>query len=313
MHKHNLSVAHWLLILLLAVALCACNAATPTAAPQPTAAPSTATPLPAPATATTTPTATVTPEPSPTPQPLDLGLAADLPASYAALLPELLNDAPVIVDGATLPLRVGQGIATATLRLAPLADIAPEARLVSRFCAVVAPFEALQDDLALDTLRARWSNPEGHLLTTAETVADLEPVLGAYAGETVMEWDLLPALRADPEVLGLLPFDRLDPTYKVLTVDGVDVLDNHLTVESYPLAVALTLDGALPVPAIALLRERLAPLTNRDPERLTRLIMTGVTAMCRLTAERMETYGRALSGSRHIRHVTRRRYHPRQQ
>ena len=267
--------------------------------------------LPAPATATlppatatslapsATPTATVEPSPTtvpsptatPTPMPVTLSLAPELPAGYVASLNGLLEGARVTVNGVSSPLEIRDRDAQARLYLAPLAEVPSQERLTTRVLAVVAPFQSLADDIALAEIQSRWRDPEGRLLTTAEAVDDLIPVLGPYSGEPLMEWDLLPALKADPQALGLLPFDRLDPTYKVLTVDGVDPLDNHLRVEGYPLSVALAIEGTLPQAAHDLLLERLAPLTNRDPERLTRLIMTGVTAMCRLTAERMEQHG----------------------
>ena len=265
-------------------------------------APATATPHPATATPlapSATPSATVEPSPttvpSPTatatPIPLTLSLSPELPPGYVASLNGLLEGARVTVNGIMTPLEIGDAPAQARLYLAPLAEVPADERLATRVLAVVAPFQALPDDISLAEILSRWSDPEGHLLTTAETIDDLLPVLGPYAGEPLLEWDLLPALEADPQALGLLPFDRLDPTYKVLTIDGVDPLDNHLLVEGYPLSLALAIEGNLPQSAHDLLAERLMPLTNRDPERLTCLIMTGVTAMCRLTAERMEHYG----------------------
>ena len=98
-------------------------------------------------------------------------------------------------------------------------------------------------------------------------------------------------LEAEEGAVGVLPFDQLDPRSKVLSVDGSDILSNQLDPATYPLAVALTSDG----PEAAALRDdlqkALAPATNRDPSKLTTLIMTGVTAMTRMTALKMEQKG----------------------
>ena len=118
------------------------------------------------------------------------------------------------------------------------------------------------------------------------------PVLGGQRfAEIVPAKEMLHRLEAAPWAVGIVPFDRLDPLFKVLTVDGVNVLDNHLDPMTYPLAVGVAVEG----PDAALLADRLAdaiqPRTNRDAKRLTALIMTGVTAMTRVTAQKMEQKG----------------------
>jgi poly-gamma-glutamate synthesis protein (capsule biosynthesis protein) len=89
----------------------------------------------------------------------------------------------------------------------------------------------------------------------------------------------------------ILPFDQLEPRWKVLRVDGASVLDKALEVDKYPLSLQFGLAGKeTPSLAAALMPDgRL--LTNRDTERMTVLIMTGVTAMTRSTAARMEEQG----------------------
>jgi hypothetical protein len=76
-------------------------------------------------------------------------------------------------------------------------------------------------------------------------------------------------------------------------VDGVNPLDNRLDLARYPLAVAVKLQGeGTGVGAVAeKLSPAVKPQTNRDPAVLTSLIMTGVTAMSRDTAQRMEQKG----------------------
>ncbi|MFH1084752.1 MAG: CapA family protein, partial [Chloroflexota bacterium] len=65
----------------------------------------------------------------------------------------------------------------------------------------------------------------------------------------------------------------------------------QLDPEGYPLALGLVLRGPSAPLLAPSLGDALAPFGQRDPARLTQLIMTGVTAMCRLTADRMERYG----------------------
>ena len=119
----------------------------------------------------------------------------------------------------------------------------------------------------------------------------LSAVLGPTPNDSIPLEELLSRLQADRTAIGIVPFDELDPRFKVLSVDGVDVLSNGLEPEQYPLAVALKVTGEEEALAAPLLDNVIEPRTNRNPKRLTTLIMTGVTAMSRDTALRMEEKG----------------------
>ncbi len=71
---------------------------------------------------------------------------------------------------------------------------------------------------------------------------------------------------------------------------ALNPVDNQFVVENYPLALALTVEG-LDAAEVAPHLQGVLPATNRDPDRLTTLVMTGVTAMSRGTAARMEQKG----------------------
>ncbi|MCB0183984.1 MAG: CapA family protein, partial [Caldilineaceae bacterium] len=104
--------------------------------------------------------------------------------------------------------------------------------------------------------------------------------------------ELLAALEVTPGAWGILPFDQLDPRYKVLSIDGINPLSNQFDAATYPLGVALTVEGMGSHLLTAYLQKVLGePLTNRDPAQLTTLLMTGVTAMARATAAVMEREG----------------------
>ncbi len=267
--------ALWILALL--------AACTPTASPLATGQP-------------TMPGPTATPVPSATPalKPVTVALAG-LPEAYAAPLRAALAGIQSVADGGTeRPVGIADSADQATVRLALVPLPVAQNPLAERFYAVVVPFPTITDDIALDELRGRWSGVSGKgiLYVTQDAADDLVAVLGSDRNaEIVSAEEMLVRLEAAPHAAGILPFDRLDPRFKVLTVDGVNVLDNHLDAKTYPLAVGVAVEG----PDAALLAGRLAaaiqPRTNRDPSKLTTLIMTGVTAMTRMTALRMEQHG----------------------
>ncbi len=230
---------------------------------------------------------------TPAPAPVTWALEPGLPERYAVpLLTALSQSAVIPMEAVERPLRMAERAedANVQLRLASLA--AAHNPIAERFYAVVVPFATVADDVGLAEVRARWQGAgAGPLYVTEEAADDLLVVLGQRAAEVVPVHELLARLAGEPGALGIMPFDQLDPRYKVLTVDGVNVLSNQLDPQTYPLAVALTAEGADRAWLAPLLRGAIQPVTNRDPHRLTTLIMTGVTAMARGTAEKMEQKG----------------------
>jgi hypothetical protein len=93
----------------------------------------------------------------------------------------------------------------------------------------------------------------------------------------------------------IIPFDQLEPRWKVLRVDGISPLDRDFEASTYPLTIKFKLSGnglaqfamrAQNDPHIAQVLKG-----NRDASKITRLVLTGTTALVRYTAARMEANG----------------------
>ncbi|MFQ5616106.1 MAG: CapA family protein, partial [Anaerolineales bacterium] len=103
-------------------------------------------------------------------------------------------------------------------------------------------------------------------------------------------WDQRP-------VWAIIPFESLEPRWKVLAVDGQSPLHKDFDPETYPLVVPFGLYGdAGLVKAVTVLfgpesGSPMLPASNRDPDKLTTVAMTGVTALVRATAWTMERRG----------------------
>lgn len=299
----------WLLTTLFALLLSACRPIQPVApanAPVPPLGTSVfPTPTPQPLTLLLPPVVTQPPTPTmssvfpaPTPVleavagPITVGLDAALPEAWAsALLARLNQSAEAPTATGPQPLRVldQPSLAASLVTLRPYTQAT--APLAERIFAVAAPFATIRDDITLAELTAAWQSGAPVLYTTAETAALLRPILGDFAGTLTTDAELLTALESTPGALAVLPFDQLDPRFKALTIDGANVLSNQFNVLTYPLAVALSVEGAGATAVRALVQDVVQPYTNRDPARLTQLIMTGVTAMSRVTAVRMDQKG----------------------
>jgi poly-gamma-glutamate synthesis protein (capsule biosynthesis protein) len=171
--------------------------------------------------------------------------------------------------------------------------------------AVAARFDAQDPGLRWHHLVREWRGQSSLFPAIAvldQTLPTLEQVLGE-AGPTVQTYstadDIVAAAWQDVAALTILPFDLLDPSLTVFAIDGQNPVENSsgFYAERYPLVarIALHIDGTLPgnlaPPLMSLLEQ--TPASNRRPDRLTVVAMTGVTAMVRYTAAQMDRYGSA--------------------
>jgi hypothetical protein len=175
--------------------------------------------------------------------------------------------------------------------------------------ALAAPFPTLSDSVSSTSLRRTWQGEqpagalkEGLILVSAETRGVLEAWWGPASAErvqTVAEDQLLKsAWQAGPgKAWAILPFESLQPRWKVLRVNGASPLDKEFDPRRYALAVPIQLVAAAgDLQATQQAGWSIHLPTNRDPARLTTLVLTGVTALSRQTAERMATEGATYPG-----------------
>lgn len=240
------------------------------------------------------------PQPTPAPEiingPVTAGVADTVPEEWTAPILAVLNaTAELQTTNGPQPLNVldEAGKAQSQVLLAPGNKATHP--LANRVLVAVAPFATIRDDVSFDELQQRWRDPAGAgaLLVTPDTDRWLAALWGmkAAAVETVPANEIVARLEATPGSLGILAFEELDPRMKALTVDGVNVLSNQFRPDQYPLAVTLSVEGTGSSLLAPLLSNAVQPATNRDASKLTQLIMTGVTAMSRVTALRMDQKG----------------------
>jgi poly-gamma-glutamate synthesis protein (capsule biosynthesis protein) len=161
--------------------------------------------------------------------------------------------------------------------------------------ALVAPFPTAVDGFDFVGLQYLWETGSGlyqgkPLLMTAETKAQLDSVWGLPAANSVrivQDKALLDTAWKEQTALAIIPFEKIEPRWKVLRIDGISPLDK--TFNTYPLAFRLAFTGE--VQAYQAAGGDVHAPTNRDPDKLTVLSMTGVTAISRQVAERMESKG----------------------
>ena len=280
-----------LLVLTLSLLFSACQ----TLAPIQAASTETASPTTPPPTATSLPS----PTPTATPGPLKLHLSPELPAEVFA----------------SIPTPLGMVLSNDPQEADIIIEVASDEQiyeLVSyQVYALVAPFFTVQDDIALKQLTVLLSGKEDQEETPFNAIFATEPISllkRLLDSKNPNQVKLSPTddLSAIPDGSWMIvPFDELQPEFKVISIDGLNPLDDDFDPSDYALSLPIgvrigTTDREIdPDQLVSLL-----PESNYKPDQLTSLIMTGVTAMARDTAFVMSTEGALYPGT-NIRSVMR--------
>jgi hypothetical protein len=250
---------------------------------------------------------------SPTAPPIPAAPATLAPTPALEKIAELtIWTSPALPDGLRSQLHLPSMIhwvdqpEGAQLKLEPVSGQSEPASVypIQWFYAVVAPFPSLQDGVNLADIQDAWFGKPFNkfsgkpLLMTQSTRLALESLWGPPEDGMIkvvdrqsmlkQAWDNMPAW-------AIVPFDELEPRWKVLHLDGIDLLDKKTDPAAYPLVVDFDLVGenaALQaVISSGVDLQSLAPRTNRDVDKMTVLVMTGTTALARTTAFTMEEKG----------------------
>lgn len=137
-----------------------------------------------------------------------------------------------------------------------------------------------------------WGTLSFPLLMSPETFK----VFNAYWGEPtsnsieVMEESLmLEKVWKTPGAMAILPFDHLTSRWRALPVDGISPFDSNFSPQSYSLGVPVRMVMKQPITLSIQADKNLFAHYRR--EQITFLAMTGVTALSRRTAQRMNEKG----------------------
>jgi len=158
---------------------------------------------------------------------------------------------------------------------------------------LVAPFPTLLNDVSTQELLAAWSGENygrgaGHALMMDEsTLATFSALWGAPAPNSVRvvpSGQILDSAWNDMPAWALIPFEQVEPRWKVLTIDGQSPVQKKFDALIYPLTVQYRLTCADECPLNL-------SFSNYDPQKLTTVILTGVTALVRATAATMDAKG----------------------
>ncbi len=230
------------------------------------------------------PTSTVTPLPAPTatvtntPMPEALWISPTVPAN-------------LIAQTQTWNIPVTTDPALATQKL----DVSASGS--SWIYALVAPFPTVLDGINSADLISTWKGAPagplaGHSLIMAESTLGAftalwgEPASGLV--RSVPAGELVETAWSEASTWAIIPFEEIQSKWKVLTLDGQSPMRKDFDPNPYVLKVTFGFSAA---------SSFVLPESNRDPAKLTTVILTGVTALVRATAATMELKGVPYPGS----------------
>ncbi|MBM3180340.1 MAG: CapA family protein [Chloroflexi bacterium] len=225
--------------------------------------------------------ATLTPSPHP---PLPTETITPMPAALW-VSPAVPNDLRLIMQSWDIPLVDDPALATQKL---DVSEATPSALWIY---VLVAPFPTITDDVTSDDLISAWKGASngtlsGRPLLMAESTLKAltalwgEPARGVM--RTVPADKLLDEAWSDMSSWAIIPFEEINPKWKVLSVDGQSPIHKDFDAELYPLKINFGLSDP---------KSFALPESNQDASKLATVVLTGVTALVRATAFTMEQKG----------------------
>jgi len=170
--------------------------------------------------------------------------------------------------------------------------------------ALVAPFYTITDGISSQNLIRAWRGDVGSGISSLPILVD-EHTLGTFAelwGEpssgsvkVVPAAELADLASGQSNTWAIIPFEDIEPHWKVLELDERSPLRKDFDPSEYALTISFSLEGDPELVEELLLlsesEENGLVFTNWEASKMTTLVMTGVTAMVRCTANTMERKG----------------------
>ncbi|MGB4596248.1 MAG: CapA family protein [Anaerolineaceae bacterium] len=165
--------------------------------------------------------------------------------------------------------------------------------------ALAAPFETVIDEVSSAKLMGFWTDdtsaPFDELIMDRSTMQAIRSLWGAPKGKVSVHpaAELLDLAWENIDVWAILPFESLLPRWKVIALEGQTPLSKQFDPDNYLLNVPISVwaEGSTQLSSYANSVLAALPASNRDPQKLATVVVTGVTALARATAYDMEISG----------------------
>jgi len=247
---------------------------------------------------TASPAAQATPQPSATPPPTSTATLFPSPTPIPPPLLWIDSSLPQLFQQITLPTGIAISLQPeeADLKLT-VSELEPISHWIF---ALAAPFPTIPDGVASDELHRAWRGESSATFPGIPLLVDENtyPIISAWWGDPapqavkiLPEDELVEYAWKNRPAWAILPFENLESRWKVLAIDGLSPLRKDFVADNYALSIPISLIGKTIPSSLRDSLISLLPASNRDPSKLTTLILTGVTALVRGTALTIEQRG----------------------
>lgn len=250
-----------------------------------------------------------TPPPSPSPSPhLSASSPAQspLPSPTSVTPQQTVSLAPYLPAAFTAALKLPTGWQIGSEQQATVQiGLNPQAPLTQWVYALAAPFPTLVDEVTFEELHGLWEGAPPQSLTGISLTTDsgTAAAFGSLWGTAAPEFvhilppqDLLQNAWDAGNQWALIPFEAIQPQWKILRVNGQSPLQKTFNSQTYPLILPIGAQAPAQTLTAFLQDAPEFPLSNREPQKLTVVALTGVTALVRATAFVMERKGTLYPG-----------------
>ena len=225
------------------------------------------------------------------------------PSPYIVGIPPYIEDSLVETLDTFQKIKISPSLDSAKIWI----DVSAENPIVEWVYVLAAPFSYTGKGVGGADLQAFWQGinvqdfPAEAIYVDGSTKAVVDKIWGSASTSTVKvisSEHLLSQAWERGDAFVILPFEQLESAWKVLTVNDLSPIHKDFNPTEYILNIPFSLLGdrsTLEELFIYIEEEKdsdvLFPLSNYHADRLTTVVMTGVTALVRGTAYIMETYG----------------------
>lgn len=162
---------------------------------------------------------------------------------------------------------------------------------------LAAPFTTVADDISIEDFQKFWSGaeysidrfPTDEITVISNNRSDFVDLFGDPSVNRVTfesEFMLATGQAIRLEKWLILPFDQLDARFKVISIGGVNPLYHEFDADQWPLTIHVNGTSSMTEEEWAAIQP-----ANRDPDKLTNLLLTGVTALVRGVEGYMYVWG----------------------
>ena len=169
---------------------------------------------------------------------------------------------------------------------------------------VVRPFNSIDDTISSENLLKITLSEEmdESSLSAIYVNQPTHQILSGYFGElssrviAVSDNEIFNNVDNNPNSIGIIGFENLEPIWKVLKIDDVSPLEKNFNQTNYMLNFPISINCFKGNNDEISLMEDVEYFSNRDEDKLSIVMMSGTTALTRATASRMEAKGNTYPG-----------------